>query len=456
MERTASVEDMVGNLWRLGRTPSQAEFEQFFSNIAQVGSQQNLAAAAQAAATANKGADTGDAAAAAAGIPRVASIDLLRKMMMNQAAGVGAAGSPTASPIPTMMPGMHPGLANAGASPRPDREPSSPARRDSANFPPTAKICRPSLLSEEKDAVRRRPVVRRRVDFCSLLRRPPSRLAPRSPPDDAPRPSPPFPPLPLPPHSPAAFGAFAGVNGVNGMGAGVLPGAVPGVVAMPGVAPAADLGAAAAEKKGAAKKPPAKKQKVSATKGAATPDKEKKSAKGANKRSVTPEGASAGDDDNDDSEDEELDTTGKTTDEIRRQRRMLSNRESARRSRRRKLEHVAVLEGQINGHKAENAALVERLREVELRAESAIRENAGLKAEVERLTAALREAVGGKGVERSSSLQRIASAGNLVKDNPVVGSPQIGVDADSPRGFVPFRSLQSYENLLSLQAQTGR
>ena len=46
---TASVEDMVGNLWRLGRTPSQAEFEQFFSNIAQVGSQQNLAAQAAAA-----------------------------------------------------------------------------------------------------------------------------------------------------------------------------------------------------------------------------------------------------------------------------------------------------------------------------------------------------------------------------------------------------------------------
>ena len=48
LERTASVEDMVGNLWRLGRTPSQAEFEQFFSNIAQAGSQQNLAAAAPA------------------------------------------------------------------------------------------------------------------------------------------------------------------------------------------------------------------------------------------------------------------------------------------------------------------------------------------------------------------------------------------------------------------------
>jgi hypothetical protein len=25
---------------------------------------------------------------------------------------------------------------------------------------------------------------------------------------------------------------------------------------------------------------------------------------------------------------------------------------------------------------------------------------------------------------------------------------------DSPKGFVPFRSLQSYENLLSLQAQS--
>lgn len=56
VERTASVEDMVGRLWRLGRTPSQAEFEQFFSNIAQVGSQQNpaaVAAQAQAAGASN-------------------------------------------------------------------------------------------------------------------------------------------------------------------------------------------------------------------------------------------------------------------------------------------------------------------------------------------------------------------------------------------------------------------
>lgn len=127
MERTASVEDMVGNLWKLGRTPSQAEFEQFFSNIAQVGSQQNLAAAAQAAATANNGATNGDAGVA--GIPRVASIDLLRKMMMNQpqVPGLPSAAVPT---VPNMMPHMGtlgmpsvPNLAGAGASPAPRSRP---------------------------------------------------------------------------------------------------------------------------------------------------------------------------------------------------------------------------------------------------------------------------------------------------------------------------------------------
>ena len=102
LERTASVEDMVGNLWRLGRTPSQAEFEQFFSNIAQAGSQ-HLRRAAQAAATANQGAEAG--AEAAPGIPRVASIDLLRKMTMNHQPGMVA----PVAPSPTMMHGMFPG-----------------------------------------------------------------------------------------------------------------------------------------------------------------------------------------------------------------------------------------------------------------------------------------------------------------------------------------------------------
>jgi hypothetical protein len=53
----------------------------------------------------------------------------------------------------------------------------------------------------------------------------------------------------------------------------------------------------------------------------------------------------------------------------------------------------------------------------------------------------------GGGMPRSASLQRVASAERLTKrlrdESPA---------ADSPRGFVPFRSLRSYENLLSLQA----
>ena len=73
------------------------------------------------------------------------------------------------------------------------------------------------------------------------------------------------------------------------------------------------------------------------------------------------------------------------------------------------------------------------------------------------LSGARGAAAGGKGVERSSSLQRIASAGTLAAGPKATlgdgtASPAIG--EDSPRGFVPFRSLQSYENLLSLQAQT--
>jgi len=243
-------------------------------------------------------------------------------------------------------------------------------------------------------------------------------------------------------------GMFPGATGVPntaaafGFGAPQFaPGMVPPAAAATG-APAP----APAPPKPAAKKAPAKRKAP-----AKSPAK-----KDTKKRSVTPEGATGSDENDDDGSDDGA--GGKTTDEVRRQRRMLSNRESARRSRRRKLEHVAVLDQQINGHKAENAALMERLREMEQRTESVIRENAGLKAEVERLTAALREAAaGGKGVERSTSLQRIASAGTLAAGPKATlgdgtASPAIG--EDSPRGFVPFRSLQSYENLLSLQAQT--
>ena len=69
MERTDSLQDLVGNLWRLGRTPSEAEFTQF------------LAAGGAAAQQGGEG-DSPHAL----GMHRVASIDLLRKMILNQQA----------------------------------------------------------------------------------------------------------------------------------------------------------------------------------------------------------------------------------------------------------------------------------------------------------------------------------------------------------------------------------
>ena len=57
----------------------------------------------------------------------------------------------------------------------------------------------------------------------------------------------------------------------------------------------------------------------------------------------------------------------------------------------------------------------------------------------------------GGGMPRVGSMPRVPSAERLTKrlrdDSPA---------ADSPRGFVPFRSLRSYENLLSLQAVRSR
>ena len=127
MERTASVEDMVGNLWRLGRTPSQAEFEQFFSNIAQVGSQQNLAAQA-AAAQAAQAAQPETNGTDATGIPRVASIDLLRKMIMQgQQPAVAPAMVPNLMNPMAGMGAMQTGLGGAGEHPAATSNPRFPA-----------------------------------------------------------------------------------------------------------------------------------------------------------------------------------------------------------------------------------------------------------------------------------------------------------------------------------------
>ena len=119
---------------------------------------------------------------------------------------------------------------------------------------------------------------------------------------------------------------------------------------------------------------------------------------------------------------------------------------------------------QINVLRSEAAALVERLRDAELRAEATLRENVMLKVELERMATAMREASGaagggaaggllGKPVDRMAqgSLPRIASTEHIAKR---LREGEEG-GTDSPRGFVPFRSLRSYENLLALQAQAA-
>ena len=151
---------------------------------------------------------------------------------------------------------------------------------------------------------------------------------------------------------------------------------------------------------------------------------------------------------------------GEDASDVRRQRRMLSNRESARRSRRRKLEHVATLEAQIAHLNNDLNAALQHLRTSEMRNAELTRENVTLRAEKERHLQLLRDAgQTGAGVtmpksapamERKSSLQRISSNGDI-KGELGKGSPTIG----SGSGFVPFRSIQSYENLLALQAQNS-
>ena len=80
MERNDSLQDLVGNLWKLGRTPSEAEFQLL------------------------TGLET-ESPLAGAGMHRVASIDILRKMLLNQQAAQAlshaqAAATATAAELP--------------------------------------------------------------------------------------------------------------------------------------------------------------------------------------------------------------------------------------------------------------------------------------------------------------------------------------------------------------------
>ena len=206
-------------------------------------------------------------------------------------------------------------------------------------------------------------------------------------------------------------------------------------------------------KKTAVKAPPAKKGKTAAASKGGAKGKAAAESAAAQARSKSTKTSELSEDHDSDGQSRE---DGDGSNDVRRQRRMLSNRESARRSRRRKLEHVAALENQIAGLNAQYVAALNQARNLEARNAELVRENAAIRAERDRLLQILREQgppggsvtapKTGTALERKSSLQRISSSGDI-KGELGKGSPTIG----SGSGFVPFRSLQSYENLLALQ-----
>ncbi len=77
-----------------------------------------------------------------------------------------------------------------------------------------------------------------------------------------------------------------------------------------------------------------------------------------------------------------------------------------------------------------------RLADVELRYESALRDCAALRGEVDRLASLMQKQSGSGDAELSLGNNKRS------KEN---------IEGEQGRGFVPFRSIKSYENLLSLQ-----
>ena len=117
LTRPQSVEDLVGGLWKLGRTPSEAEFTQFL--------------AAGGAAGGGAGGPDGESPTmqAAMGLHRVASIDLLRKMILNQQAAMTQAQAVVNAEQAQALAAAS-GLAGvplAGASASPRLRPGAPA-----------------------------------------------------------------------------------------------------------------------------------------------------------------------------------------------------------------------------------------------------------------------------------------------------------------------------------------
>lgn len=101
LPRNDSLDNLVGNIWKLGRTPSESEFA-------------FLTGASLDESPMASGGGAGNPLGASLGMHRVASIDILRKMLLNQhtaltqaqaAATVTAAAEVLAGPPPGSLGG---------------------------------------------------------------------------------------------------------------------------------------------------------------------------------------------------------------------------------------------------------------------------------------------------------------------------------------------------------------
>jgi len=412
MERVPSADEFASMFWRasnqgtsgVARTPSQNELESYYNAMLGAGAGADVGGLtggfpANATTTSREGTPGGGVGAPTSssdgGIPRVASIDFLRRMIMGQQAAAANAAAFGAMNVAAQMPG---GATSPSGAMTPNTAAAFSALAGGANLSALGQLGQVAA-----DAVG------------------------------------------------DGNGSKAKTRGRKAVSAaGKAPAAKRGKAN----AAATDKPAAGSKAKGAAAK---KGGKVAAAKADSRAASNKATTAAAT--AAKAEAASTGTED-DKSEGDSGDVDGAPGD-IRRQRRMLSNRESARRSRRRKLEHVAQLEGQIASLNAELAVAAHKASAMELRAAELLRENTAIKAEKERLLQLLREAgppgagastpKAAPAIERKSSLQRISSNGDI-KGRLGEGSPTIG----SGTGFVPFRSLQSYENLLALQQEAAQ
>lgn len=152
MERTFSVDDLIGNVYRLSgalggmgnRTDSEAAFQEFLkripsaTNLSAVGSaggaasyeqtaQQLLSGGAVAASLPTAPLNTSLGSDPAPGMPRVPSLDLLRQLVLQNSLGSSLGQQVSAAPGGLKAEGLSAGEATFGASPASPRSACWPA-----------------------------------------------------------------------------------------------------------------------------------------------------------------------------------------------------------------------------------------------------------------------------------------------------------------------------------------